>query len=67
MPIADSVGGIRDGRGDSGEESRPGSNGGGVAHHPKQKKRGKLPKELEAQLVQLLKVSNMIAVVLEQR
>lgn len=63
MPIADCVGGARDGGDDSGEEMPGTSHGGGS----KQKKRGKLPKELEAQLVQLLKVLNMIAVVLEQR
>lgn len=69
MRSADSVGGAGGGRDDSGEESGPGNNhgGGAAAHHAKRKKRRKLPKELETQLVQLLKVLSMIAVVLEQR
>lgn len=64
LPIADSAGGAGDGGDDSGEESRPVSGHGGAS---KQKKRGKLPKELAAYLVQLLKVTSMMAVVLEQR
>lgn len=68
MAMADSAVGIRGGGDEGGKESRPDSNhGGGVAHHPKQKKRGKLPKQLEPELVQLLKVLNMMAAVLEQR
>ena len=64
VPMADSVGGTRDGGDDSGEEARPGA---GQGKGGKQKMRGKLPKELTAYLVQLLKVLDMIAVVLEQR
>lgn len=64
VPITNSAGGARGGGDDSGEEARPenGHGGGG-----KQKKRWKLPKELAAHLVQLLKVLSMKVVVLEQR